>query len=94
MDYVNDDDGMWYISIEDFHRSFSTTAANYNVDSFHHTHYAAFNVNTPKVSDHPRSDANLVKEVLKISSEVDQMVYLSAYTHNRQHIENSGCWTD
>lgn len=94
MDYVDQDDGIWYISIEDFHWSFSDTTANANIDSYHHAHYAAFGVDTPKYSDDPGADENLHKEDITISSDKDQMVYISAYTYDSQHIRNGDCWSD
>lgn len=72
LDYVQADDGMWYIRIEDFVWSFSDSTANPNIDDWHQAHYAAFEVETPDVH----------YETITISSEVRQMVYISAYSYD------------
>ena len=75
---------MWYITMEDYHWSFSDTTANPNIDDWHSSHYAAFEVATPE----------LHTENITISSDVDQMVYISAYTYDSQHIRNGLCYDE
>jgi len=82
VDYVNDNDGMYYISIEDYHRSMESTTANPNIDGYHQSHYAAFEVDTTEVH---------VEDII-IRSDSEQMVYISAYTYDSQHIRNGDCY--
>lgn len=84
LEYVSADDGMWYITMEDYHWSFSDTTANPNIDNWHASHYAAFEVATPETHT----------ENITISSDVDQMVYISAYTYDSQHIRNGLCYDE
>lgn len=84
LEYVQANDGMWYIRMEDYHYSFSDTTANPNIDEWHLSHYAAFEVDTPDVH----------YETITISSDVDQMVYISAYTYDSQHIRNGFCYNE
>ena len=77
--WVEKDDGSWFTSIDDFHRSFSETHMNANVFDAEMAFFADFET------------GNQVVEDLVLTSEVDQRVYVSAYTYDSQHIRNGEC---
>ena len=84
VDYADANDGMWYIALEDFYRTFYRATANPNIDSYHHSHFAAFDVDTPESHT----------EEVKITSAVDQIVYISAYSYDTQFIRNGDCYDE
>lgn len=74
-------DGVFWISASDYHRSFRWTSGNPDVQNEHLTYYAAF--------DLPSSDFH--EDKFTITSQHDQTVYISAYTYDAQHFSNGGC---
>ena len=74
-------DGAFWTDAKTFHKSFQMTHGNPDVQDMHLSYFAAFEVDTP----------DTLYEHLTIESDVDQTVYISAYTYDDQHVRNSGC---
>ena len=66
---------------ETYRENLRMTHVNPDVQDEHMTYYAAFDV----VAEVEQS------ETFWITSDQDQMVYISAYTYNSQHIDNGAC---
>ena len=77
--WVDEDDGAWFTTFENFHTYFSETHMNANIDDEHLTYWAQFE--TPKNVDN----------VLTVTSSVAQTLYVSAYTYDIQHLRNGEC---
>ena len=79
--HTDENDGVWFISAEDYHENFYFTSASVDVSDEHMTYFAAFDVKTPSAHS----------ERLRITSEEDQTVHISVYTYDTQHIRNGDC---
>ena len=65
-------DGIWFISAEDYHRYFAFTTLNLDMTGLHQTYYAHF--------DMPVGE---IEELLEITSPVRQTIYVIGYYYNR-----------
>ena len=74
-------DGVWWISADDYRESFWWTTANPDVQDEVMSHYAVYELDTP----------SLVSHKLNLASSDDQTVYISVYTYNAQHYSNGNC---
>lgn len=78
-EYVKKNDGQWWIDAKSYHEGMSQTTGNPDVQDEHMTYYALFEVE------------GVHEERITFKSDVDQTVYISAYTYDSQHIRNGQC---
>lgn len=72
--YVKGDDGLWFISADDYHSSFATTTINQDIDGWHQSYFAVLDQDT----DYDKYT------YLTITSKVYQQILMSAYIYDNQ----------
>lgn len=78
---MEENDGIWFTTLEKYYDVFSDTQANPDVRTMHQTYWAMFDVAAGV--EHT--------EDLHVKSDIAQTIYISGYTYNNQHIGNADC---
>lgn len=76
------DDGIWFITAQDYANSFVKTTYTPDVSKEFLDYHAFFDVDT---------SAGPVTETVRIRTEIDQEVFISGYTYDSQHLRNGEC---
>lgn len=90
------DDGIFFMSIEDYFAQVEATYLNYDTESMHHSYFLMLNDNGMKGSEagiYSWCGSECNRHKMKIVSPVDQVVYVTAHTWD-QRSEPKECTTD
>ena len=89
---TSDNDGIWFMSIEDFQVQFSRTVVNFDPTGWHHDYFLATNDDSQQENPQGTWDCGLhcTRHELTLESAADQEVYITAFMWDARSMSKSG----
>jgi hypothetical protein len=94
-----EDEGIFYMSIEDFRKWFESTTVSYDTTGWHTDSFLKLDDPTKPNGEHEKCGPKCTKHTLEITSKVDQTVFLAAHTWDKRGIAkecaaDTGLWSN